>query len=748
MPVIDSSDSENIIVHPYVQHPTINAGLGNYNNNIEYSQDLNFEDFVVVNGQYFSNVTNIWTGLHTNVNQVYNSNQKVDNDLYTFNASASFDLLPGGSEKGRHSIQFGMLYEQRANRSHSINPFGLWRVARLQANRNINSGVNNMDTLVHRYSTGLPFPIDTLPLFNTNQTPGVQDLLFWQNVRALTGIGNNNFVNVDEIDPDQLSLDMFSAQELTDQINLIGINYYGYSYTGKKLGNDVSFDDFFTATDERGVRTFPVAANQPIYAAAYIQDKFTFKDIIFRIGLRVDRYDANTKVMKDPYSLYEVQTAAEFHNSTPTPRPAGVGDDYLVYTTSETSDAVQGYRKGDQWYFANGEAANDGNLVFNGKPAIPRLKNPNANIKAKGFDPNDSFRDYEPQINWMPRLAFSFPISDAANFFAHYDILVQRPTNTLATPLQFYYFEDRPGSEGAPFGNPALKPQRTIDYEVGFQQKLSNSSALKISAYYKEMRDMIQQRVYANIATVGSYVTYDNQDFGTVKGFSFQYDLRRTNNVMVTANYTLQFADGTGSNANSQRGIQSRGNLRTLFPLSFDERHRVVTTIDYRYGSGRRYNGPRIAGKDILSNFGVNLQAIAVSGRPYTATSLAVPFGGQGISGQINGNRLPWNFTLNLRVDKSFNLTKPTAKRQVGVNVYLRVQNLLDNKNVLAVYSASGSPDDDGFLSSPDGQDSINELINNGQNVEAYLASYSWRVLNPNFYSLPRRIFLGAIFNF
>ena len=41
------------------------------------------------------------------------------------------------------------------------------------------------------------------------------------------------------------------------------------------------------------------------------------------------------------------------------------------------------------------------------------------------FDPSSSFEDYEPQINVMPRLAFSFPISDEANFFAHYDILVQ-----------------------------------------------------------------------------------------------------------------------------------------------------------------------------------------------------------------------------------------------------------------------------------------------------------------------------------
>ena len=33
---------------------------------------------------------------------------------------------------------------------------------------------------------------------------------------------------------------------------------------------------------------------------------------------------------------------------------------------------------------------------------------------------------------------------------------------------------------------------------------------------------------------------------------SINYDLRRTSNVNMTANYTLQFADGTGSSATGQ----------------------------------------------------------------------------------------------------------------------------------------------------------------------------------------------------
>ena len=145
----------------------------------------------------------------------------------------------------------------------------------------------------------------------------------------------------------------------------------------------------------------------------------------------------------------------------------------------------------------------------------------------------------------MPRLAFSFPISDDANFFAHYDILVQRPSEAqaLTTPLQYFYFTER--ARNTLFSNPDLKPQKTIDYEVGFQQKLNRISAIKISAYYKELRDLIQRRPYTFVADVNQYTTFDNLDFGTVKGFTFGYDLRRTNNVQVNACllYTSDAAD-------------------------------------------------------------------------------------------------------------------------------------------------------------------------------------------------------------
>jgi outer membrane receptor protein involved in Fe transport len=541
---------------------------------------------------------------------------------------------------------------------------------------------------------------------------------------------------------------MFSARELND-FNFGGlqiIDYFGYDYLGNFY--DGNFDDYFTAVDPvTGLRTFPVAPNRPIYGAAFVQDKFTFKDIIFRLGVRVDRYDANTRVLKDNYSLYEIINASDYHTEFGGERPGNIGEDYKVYSTDESGSEVLAYRTGDQWFEANGTPVNNPALIFQGGVVNPvyaaQQPRGNANyIKEIGFDPDASFEDYEVQVNVMPRLAFSFPISDEANFFAHYDILVQRPpSNTIATAQDYYYFYDRTNVVKE---NPNLRPERTVDYEVGFQQKLSNSSALKISAYYKEMRDMIQRRTFFPVPVIGQYTTFDNQDFGTVKGFTFQYDLRRTGNITINANYTLQFADGTGSDANSQRGLTSRGNLRTLFPLNFDERHRIVATIDYRYGSGKSYNGPRVGGVDILSNFGVNLQTIAVSGRPYTAKLLPnQPLESAGTVGSLNGARKPWNFTLNLRVDKNFNLGE-----RFGLNVYCRISNLLDQRNIINVYEATGSPEDDGYLTSAAGVGQLASIDSSVRELGAYLASYQWRVLNPNFFSLPRRIYLGAIFDF
>ena len=93
--------------------------------------------------------------------------------------------------------------------------------------------------------------------------------------------------------------------------------------------------------------------------------------------------------------------------------------------------------------------------------------NPNDNIKSENYEPANSFEDYTPQITVMPRLAFSFNLTEQSSFFAHYDILTQRPQDRLrAGPDTWYFFNenitsvklfDMMGKEIRHYANPERK---------------------------------------------------------------------------------------------------------------------------------------------------------------------------------------------------------------------------------------------------------------------------------------------------
>ena len=81
-----------------------NPVLANYNNFFGSGQDddlrvSSIDELFAINGRTNTIFTESWN-LHQNVGTVYNRAVNQDNDISIFNASASFDLLPGGSEKG------------------------------------------------------------------------------------------------------------------------------------------------------------------------------------------------------------------------------------------------------------------------------------------------------------------------------------------------------------------------------------------------------------------------------------------------------------------------------------------------------------------------------------------------------------------------------------------------------------------------------------------------------------------------
>ena len=224
--------------------------------------------------------------------------------------------------------------------------------------------------------------------------------------------------------------------------------------------------------------------------------------------------------------------------------PETIGKDFAIYVdestpfTGPTSGfTVKGFRNGDVFYNAEGRVIDDLSSIRSSNGTYNPLFNVNAQgsqtqganleyISSRGLSLR-AFKDYKPQINVSPRVSFSFPISEDALFFAHYDILTQRPENNPTLPLDYYTLAT---DVGPTLNNPDLKPQRKVDMQLGFQQRLTQSSGLTISAFYSELRNLIQAR-NITAAYPKNYVTYVNLDYGTVKGLTLEYDLRRTKNV-------------------------------------------------------------------------------------------------------------------------------------------------------------------------------------------------------------------------
>jgi len=672
--------------------------------------------------------------------------------------------LKASADIGNHALNFGFQFEQRKNGGYSYAPVNFWDVMRGLTNAHIEQ--LDIDNPIAIYRDGIfQDTINYHRLYDANS-----QRVFDANLRDRLGlnVSGTDYIDVDSYDPDNytinyydedgtlhtgqldgpLSVDMFSADEMLNNGNSLAA-WRGYDFAGNKLTETPSFEDFFNKTDEDGNFLRPIGFFEPIYMAGYIQDVFSFKDLIFNIGVRVDRFDANQMVLKDPYLLYSARTVAEVADFGA--HPSNMGEEYIVYVDDVSNPTqIMGYRDGSVWYNSEGLEISDPETVLDaGAGVSPYLVDAdNQEVSAEAFE------DYDPQLNIMPRISFSFPISDEALFFAHYDILTQRPTSAAVNSPTDYLFL---ATESSPtISNPNLQTEKTIDYELGFQQKLTNTSSLSISAFYREIRDQIQIYRYT-AAYPKTYYSYTNLDFGTVKGLTVTYDLRRTSNARIRAAYTLQFANGTGSDPDASAALVTSGqpNLRTLTPLDNDRRHAINLLLDYRWGEGKKYNGPVSVrekadgtSKTInwFENFGANATITGGSGTPYTKSSKIYPLGGSRvIQGSINGSRLPAQFRVDLRVDKDIKIHVGEDKKQTTyLNVYLQVLNVLDTENIMGVYAATGNADDDGYLAASEYQNQISQQLD----PESYATLYALRINNPSNYSSPRQIRLGVTYNF
>ena len=362
----------------------------------------------------------------------------------------------------------------------------------------------------------------------------------------------------------------------------------------------------------------------------------------------------------------------------------------------------------------------------------------NVTLDENGLIAAENFEEGATYTELNPRLGMAFPVTDRTVFHLQYGKYTQ------AAPFDVTYvtWSDLAGnlSQGnyTNSANPSLKPVKTTSYEVGFEQQLGNNASIDITAFYKEIRDQVYLLNLLGAIPV-AYASYVNGDFGNVKGFSFDFNLRRTNRVMATMNYTLQWANGTGSDPNTQYNIawQNPEERPTyVAPLDYDQRHTVNMNLDFRTLAE---DGPELLGGHPLGNFGINILWQYGSGRAYTPeTPITVVFGSTGSRfpvGALNSAHMRGFSTVDLRVDKRIDIGR------LSLDPYIWVINLLNTEIFQTVYNATGLPNDDGWFTTLEGQKWA-------ESNPVAAEWYQYRVADPENYGWPRQIRLGLKLQF
>lgn len=270
-----------------------------------------------------------------------------------------------------------------------------------------------------------------------------------------------------------------------------------------------------------------------------------------------------------------------------------------------------------------------------------------------------------------PRLGLAHVVTDKLVFHFSYGHFFQNP--------DFYHLYRNDNSlpnleeSDAILGNPGLKPQETVAFEVGGKYQVSDDLALDFSGFYKDIRDLTSTKYYSRQPY--NYTIYINEDYARIKGFDISLKHRAGRLINSSAHYTFSVAQGSGSDPLAGYYFrEGDAHLRPKreFYLDYDRTHDFSANVDLRFPSNYHIRP--------LSNFGINVLYQMASGLPYT------PSYGGALSIEINSERKGATSTLDVRVDKAINFG---GNRLV---VYLKGTNMLDQLNVRQVWSATGDP--------------------------------------------------------
>lgn len=416
--------------------------------------------------------------------------------------------------------------------------------------------------------------------------------------------------------------------------------------------------------------------HKPAEVSAYLQDKMEFKNMIVNFGLRFDYFDPDGVVLAD-------ESDPNIYNPIkPLNRYRDVGTDGVANT-----------------HDANGSEGN--NIQEVGEPTVTL-----AERKAYWYKKATS------KLEVSPRLGVSFPITERGVIHFSYGHFFQIPRFERLYQNPDFKLDSGTGNVGV-IGNADLKPEMTINGEIGLQQQLSDDVSCSVTGFFRDIRDLAGTQAQEVVIFGGSskYSKFVNSDFGFIRGVTFMLDKRFSSGLSATADYTFQLAKGSNSDPEQARKALAGGSLPEvqLTSLDWDQRHTINTTFSY--------DAPTWGGS-LIAQWG--------SGLPYT------PRRTEDIGTLLTNSQFKPSTAM---VD-----VKAYKRIKVGIGsftLFVRIFNLLDALNEINVYDDTGRA----------GVTTDEQTARATNPPEAINTLKDW-FTDPTQYSEPRRVEMGLSYDF
>ncbi len=170
------------------------------------------------------------------------------------------------------------------------------------------------------------------------------------------------------------------------------------------------------------------------------------------------------------------------------------------------------------------------------------LRNP---LNNPNFPGANEKRDAETEYQLSPRFGVSFPMSDNGAIHFSYGHFFQIPTFENLYDNDRYII-DQTTSLNSRIGNPELKSQKTVKYELGLQQVIFPDVSLDLTVYYSDIRNLLGIEILETYEGF-NFGRFVNRDYGNVKGIIVTLDKRFADFFSAKLDYTFQVASGNAS---------------------------------------------------------------------------------------------------------------------------------------------------------------------------------------------------------